>query len=349
MDYINVYDYDNKDYPFQIFLGGRGTGKTYSALNGGIDLPEPFIYMRRTGSEYELCNDSLKFGEGSNPMRSVNTDRGTNYGFISMNKHLSGMYNREPDPKNEGRFIYTGEPKAYACALSTVHNIRGIDLTHCGTLIYDEFIPEIHVTKMKGEADALFNAIETFGRNRELKGKPPLRVFLLANSNNIYNPIFVGLGIVAEIEKMLSRGKFDRYFQERGLAVHLLKSSDKFVEEKRDSALYRLTRGSDFEEMALNNRFAYNDFSLISPKKVSGYRPVVSLGNIYVYNKKGTSEYYFSYSPAKCKHLNDKILQDVKWFRQNYGIDFRHLFSNGFLTFETYDIKERILDVLDIK
>ena len=55
-DFINIYDYADREYPFQIFIGGRGVGKTYSALSG-VTVPErndKFIFMRRTQAELDL-------------------------------------------------------------------------------------------------------------------------------------------------------------------------------------------------------------------------------------------------------------------------------------------------------
>ena len=58
MEYINIWKYKDEHYPFQIFIGGRGTGKTYSALegclNGKIEDNKKFILMRRTAQEMDL-------------------------------------------------------------------------------------------------------------------------------------------------------------------------------------------------------------------------------------------------------------------------------------------------------
>ena len=66
---------DRSAMPFQVYIGGRGIGKSYSALRQlALDIPsdEKWIYMRRTGKEIEAC--STEFG---NPFKTINKDFGT--------------------------------------------------------------------------------------------------------------------------------------------------------------------------------------------------------------------------------------------------------------------------------
>lgn len=80
-DLINIWDYLDNNYPFQIFIGGRGTGKTYSAL-GATTSPEKrntyninkFIYLRRTKDDADILQDNEKDGEGANPYKKLNED-----------------------------------------------------------------------------------------------------------------------------------------------------------------------------------------------------------------------------------------------------------------------------------
>ena len=95
-DFINIYDYADTDYPFQIFIGGRGVGKTYSALSGATDpeRQDKFIFMRRTQAELDLLLDTDR-GEGLNPFKPINKDFGRNIGMKSLVKNMAGIYHRE--------------------------------------------------------------------------------------------------------------------------------------------------------------------------------------------------------------------------------------------------------------
>lgn len=342
MEYINVWNYINKEYPFQIFIGGRGTGKTYSALTNVLQSGNKFIYMRRTQDELDMIVDGAG-GEGANPFKPINTDLNVNIGFKPITKKLAGVYRRVLE---ETKLSYTGAPIGYGVALSTISGIRGMDFSDVQYVIYDEFIPELHVRKMKGEGSGFFNAVETINRNRELKGIDPPLYFLLANSNNIYNPLFIELGIVNEVEKLIRSGKKDKYLKDRGLAIHLLEATDEFKNKKSKTAIYKLTKGTKFNEMALDNTFSYNDFSLVVYHNVTGYRPICSFGKAYIYKKKGTKEIYVSYAPAKCESYNSDREQDIRRFNQHVGFYLVDYYTKGKIFFESYDLKELILNAI---
>ena len=342
MKYINIWDYKDKNYPFQIFTGGRGVGKTYSALDGVISRAEKFVFMRRTAQELDLMIDSDK-GEGANPFKPINRDRDREIGLHKIVKNLAGIYNRE---LIDEKLKPVGAPIGYAVALSTIASIRGLDFSDCTYCIYDEFIPEKHVRRMKNEGAALLNAYETMCRNRELDGQDPLYMFMLSNSNDIYNDIFIELGLVFEIEKMIRKGQTDIYFKDRGLAVHLLEASEEFIEAKSKTAVMKVAGDSDFSDMALNNKFAYNDFSLINPHKLTGFRPVCSIGKATLYKKKGDRFFYVSYAKAQCPRLNIDNEQDRMRFFNEYGRHLKPLFINSKIAFESYELKRQILDLI---
>lgn len=348
MEYINIWDYKDEHYPFQIFIGGRGTGKTYSALSGCIDgqhisQEDKFILMRRTAQELDLLLDSDR-GEGANPFKPINRDINRNIGMRSIVKNLAGIYNRELN--EEGKLKHVGEPIGYGVALSTIASIRGIDFSDASDCIYDEFIPEKHIRKMKGESDALLNAYETINRNREFYGKKALGLWLLANSNDIYNEIFIGLKIVDVVEKMIQSGKHDKYIPDRGLAIHLLESPKEFVEKKSKTALYRLTAGSEFAEMSLANNFAYNDFSLVAHRNLKGYVPICAIDNATIYRKKGDREIYVSYANARVPKYNTKTEHEKRRFMADFGLSLYQPFIDGCIIFESYALKAMLLDLI---
>lgn len=343
MKYLNIWEYKDDRFPFQIFIGGRGTGKTYGGLSGAIKLPDKFLYMRRTAQELDLMLDSDKYGEGANPFKPINRDQGVNIGMSKIVKNLAGIYHRE---MSDGRLRSVGAPIGYGVALSTISSIRSVDFSDCSDCIYDEFIPEAHVKKIKGEGTALLNAYETICRNREFIGEDPLRLWLLANSNNIYNDIFIELDIVSEVEKMVRKGKSDLYNEDRGLAIHLINNNEEFVEKKQATALYKLTRGTKFSDMALNNKFSYNDFSLIRHEKITGYRPICGFGKGYIYGKKGDSLLYVTYAAAKCVNYDIETEQGRRNFYNMIGRKLNDYFINSRIIFESYELKQTILDLI---
>jgi hypothetical protein len=132
--------------PFQVYIGGRGIGKSYSALRQlALDIPtdEKWIYMRRTGKEIEAC--STEFG---NPFKTINKDFGTVIVPESGGKGAAEYFYNETDEDNP---ILVG----YGVALSTFAGLRSMDLSDVTVTVFDEFIPERQVKRIKAEGEAL--------------------------------------------------------------------------------------------------------------------------------------------------------------------------------------------------
>lgn len=347
-DYINVYDYIRPGYPFQVFMGGRGAGKTYSALRGCIndfkDTDRKFIYTRRMQTQIDIALDSDTRGEGANPFKSLNKDFGWNYGIRRIVKNLCGIYNRK---YIQDKLSIDGEKIGYATALSTIATLRGIDMSDADRWIYDEFCKERQEAVMSGEFDALLNAYETFNRNREFKGEPPITLIMLSNTNDIYNPIIKGLGIVSDLEKMSRSQKKDKLFPKRGLAVHLLDSPESFIRKKERTALYRLMEGdSKFKRMALYNEFAYNDFSLVKRMPLAEYRPVCQIDACGVFRHKHRDEWYVCYAPVKFNQKRSDHEHELISFRRKAGCMLYEAYVDGRVFFESYALKEDMLAMI---
>lgn len=346
--FINIWEYHNKDIPFNIFIGGRGTGKTYSGLGEAVKSAKEFIFMRRLKSELEeLLVDK---GEDANPFQNLNRDNGWNYGIQMITDKRAGIYNME---KVGDEYKPVGPPIAHAIPMTTVAKMKGFELAKARYWLYDEFIKEPHVPKLKAEGDALFSAYDSICRNREFFGEDPIYMDLCSNATDIYNEIFKALGIVAIVEKMVASGQADKILRDRGLGIHLLESPPEFIEKRKQTAIMRLTKGTRYHDMALGNAFSYNDFSLIGYQKLTGYQPVCHIRQFdkngveaYLYRKKGENRYYVSYAECRGELFTVQHTQDVLRFQRKYGVLLHNPYVQGRLTFESYELKQFILDLI---
>lgn len=355
--FVNVYDFKDPDYVFQFFIGGRGTGKTYSSIGGAVEgeVTNKFMYSRVTDKEYQILLDK-KGVEGANPFKKYNLKNNTNYGLSKINNALAGIYQRE---KTEaGLLVPKGQPIGYASALYNIADLRSLDFFDVTDWILDEFIAEKHKHTMSDMSGAFFNAYETINRNREFEDsnniQEPVYVWASSNSNNIYNDMFKGLGIVADVEKMVRKGQTDKYYKDRKLAIHLLKNSPIFEEQKKKTALYCLTRGTLYAEMALGNKFAYDDFSLVGYKRLNDFTPVVNIvrGDVEysIYRRKGTKEMHVTYYKAKyVPTFNASKVHEKANFKKEFGNLLYAKFLSGCLSFETYELKCELLDMITVK
>lgn len=271
---------------FIFIYGGRGTGKTYGFLQEMIKRKTKFIYLRRLAAQVDIVKrDDMQ------PFKTLNRDNGWNINPFPVNKYVSAFYNS--DTNEDGKLIPIGESVGLLTGLSTFSNLRGIDCNDIDIICLDEFIPELNERPIKGEADAVFNTYETVNRNRELQGKQPVKFIFLANSNRIDNPLFLELKLVRIADKIRKSGEEFYYDKKRKmLLIDLYKS--KISEEKSDTALYQLTKGTDFYNMAIRNTFMNEERGRIESRPLIEYRPVVQIGEITVYKHKSKREFYVS-------------------------------------------------------
>lgn len=319
--------------PYIFIVGGRGTGKTYTALKTMREDGKRIMLMRRTQKQIDVISKDVM-----SPYKPLAVDEGFLYHTEAIAKDVACVYEDFDDGRKK--------PLGYMTALSTISNLRGFDASDVDVLIYDEFIPERHERPIKNEAEAFFNAYETLNRNRELKGQKPIQCLFLANANDLANPLFAALELTAKAERMKQRKQTYTVDPDRGYAIVLLTDSP-ISEKKALTALYKLTRNGRYNEMALNNIFAYNDLTNVRSEILSGYEPIVKVGDIYIYKHKSKKLYYatrhgsgeppeYSSTPTGLMHFYSK---------------FGHLKYNvvvGSMLFENYEIKDLVMKYLHL-
>lgn len=305
--YLDFEPIFNSKIPYWFINGARGIiGKTYGSLKYAKDHDIKIMYMRRTQAQADISGNPA-----FSPYKSINRDDGCNIQMKAVSKYNSAILEFD----DEGNIL---RELGYTCALSTISNIRSFDASEISCVIYDEFIPERHERPIKNEAAALFNALETIGRNRELYGKPPLKLIALSNSNDVSCPIYQELGLVGVARKMQAKGIDLWQNPKRGISI-LIPQHSPLHDQKAASSLYRLTAGSEFSSMALENEWLNNDFGLVASRPIGEYKALVHVGKLYLYKHKSNSgEYYCTMHPATCKHIftDDRI--ELARFRAVY-------------------------------
>lgn len=319
---------------FKFIIGARGIGKTFGELKYWVDkvrgTGNKIILMRRTQTQVDL----IKTPE-LNPFLALEYELGDSYRFIlkSINKNITGAYLTEYDP--ETNTYIAKELVCYLIALSTVSNIRGFagnDIVH---IIYDEFTGELHERPISNEGTAFLNAIETIGRNRELKGLEPLSVTCLSNSTLLANPVFIELRFVTLCEKALNKGKDFVNIPDRLTSIYMLHDSP-ISKAKAKTSLYKLAgEDSNFSAMSLRNDFNSEYFGLIKSKNLKEYKPLAVVGEITIYKHKSKREWYISshISGRPEKYASSEI--ELKRFNNNYYyLKLAHM--NRHIYFESY-------------
>ena len=330
----NYLDFDwivERSGPFCFIVGARGVGKTYGAIKYVLENNIKFLFMRRRQNEIEMLSSP-----DTNPLKANTND----ITVKSINKNMFGFYDTDEDGRPEG------SPRGYMCALSTISKLRGFDMHDVKLIIFDEFIGEAHDTPIKREGKAFKNAYETVNRNRELVGFPPVKVLALANSNELANPIFMEMGIVTAAEKMSMTGNQYYNDEKRGITI-IMPSGSKISEAKKQTALYKASEGSDFADMAIENKFEGYTADNVAPQPLGEYKPLAFVGELAIYKHKSQRRFYVCSHRAGIAREYRAGADDLKRARHDLYY-LRVAFLNNRIYFDTYLNKVLFENYLDI-
>lgn len=279
---------DKNDCPFIFITGGRGTGKTFSMLKYLIEKEQLFIYLRRKQTQVDIINK-----QEFSPFNPIAKHLKKEIVTEPITKFNTGFYFGEWDSEKE-KYIPIGKPLAISTGLTTISNLRSIGIAEeCKYIVYDEFIPEKHEKAIKNEAMAFLNCIETIGRNREINGDNPLRVVCLANAMDIGNAIFTELKLVDVADTMELKDYDYKVLKDRGILMIRLAHSP-ISSKKKETSLYRMTQGTGFYDMSVENYFAFEEKGQIKKYPINEFVMLCQMDDIFCYRHKSIELYYVS-------------------------------------------------------
>jgi hypothetical protein len=181
---------------------------------------------------------------------------------------------------------------------------------------------------------------ETVNRNRELEGLPPVKCVLLSNAQRLGNPILRGFNLIPVIENMQKTGQ--KSYADGAIRIELPFSE--VSEEKRQTALYNATKGSEFASEALDNNFINDSFTGVKKVNIQEYNPVVCVDDIYIYRHKSEAVYYACSIPAQVKKYRSRDNYIV--FYRLYGLRLKLAYGTDQLYFSDYSTKVDLLNLL---
>lgn len=244
-----------------VIIGKRQVGKTYGALLNMLKYDKRFILLRRTTAEL----DTISATPDLNPFKVFEPDY-----HVGLFKHGRFCEIRHYLTDPEG-VIEQGKQLGIATSLSQIAAIRGFNGSAFTDMVFDEFIPEKGVVTRKTEGDAFLNAYVTISGNRELSGKPPLRCWLLANTNNIRSSVLDALNLTDDI--LYARRKGKEIFTTDDGVLLIQPSSEKITELRKETALMkRVNAKGEFYKMAIENEWSYDESPFIRTLSLKGMK-----------------------------------------------------------------------------
>lgn len=322
------------DINFIIIIGKRQVGKTYNVLKLMIDTDARFLFMRRVKTELEMLEKNV-----NSPFEKIYPNK------IIFSKESDYTASIERiDETSEGD---TRTRIAMGVALSTIGNIRGFNGDLYDEWVFDEFIPEEQLFKVRNEKDTFLNAHTTVNGNRELEGRPCIRCWLLANSNNLNSGVLEALNISKEVERMSLRGEESRILKDRGIMILLPESKQIIEKRKKLGGLYKAIGGeSKFAKMAYENEFAYNDFSDVRGEPLREYNPFLTIGLLTIHLHKNAKRLYVTEKQrAKAKYILTDSDSGINQFNRKFS-DVRTAYLNGRVFFQDMHVKNIFLSYL---
>lgn len=351
MYYYNIEDDLNKykDAWAYMVWSGRNTGKTYSTLMHMLKADARFLYVKRTIEDVKLIISGSgkvgaklsQYGADFSPFKAINRDTGSNIRAFGIYKgYVGGFW--KCDEKNAPIL----SPIGYIVPLNAVSKVKGFDLSDCDFLIFDEFIPSKWERVDKSEGRQLLDLYMTVARDREHRGKPPLKLICLANPTDVNCAIFQELELADDASEMALSGIEYRY--ERGIMLHQISMGADFMEKEESMPALKAMEGTAWRAMSLGDGFAYNDMGMLGHISLKGFRCMIGVTyrkhKWYIYQR--DAQWYV------CKSPNTPVLgqydlnkdADIRRFYFEHQIDLKEEYVAGNVLFQTYTMYDVIIN-----
>lgn len=316
-DYFDGYYHlgaDLEKFPdavIYVIMSQRGPGKTYSALRYGLRTGQQLIYMKRTKDDVDLIANE---GMNMSPYEPLNRDFGINIRPRHISKGIAGFYRDGADENDP--------PVSYCLALNSLKNIKGMDLTSADLMILDEFVPtlgDIQVRRTEGQM--LLDCYMTASRDREMRGRPPLKLVLMSNTEQLACPIMDELELVDPTSDLIMSGESYKYIEDRKILIHFIRPQEYAVTSKaQDMGMAIAMRGTSWAARAFGGEFTGNDLTnVLVQKSLKGFVCEAEVWYkrkwFYVYKNPSTSEWRACRVPHKAKKtMNLETDTGVKQF-----------------------------------
>lgn len=325
--FYSIYKLLSFDYLWNMIIGERGNGKTYSVkkmfINNFIKHGRQFVWIRRYETEFddfeEFFSDIIKNNEFPEHELTVKGKK------LYCDKKLMGF----------------GIPLSKGITKKSV-NYSGVT-----DICFDEFlIPKgSNYHYLNNEVFRLFDLYETIARLRRVK------VYMLANSISQNNPYFREFNIKL-------KGQFNKINKQ--LIVEVTNTSE-YREVKKMSDFADLVKGTGYDKYAIDNEFiednynfiakksetAINRFNIKFDKVILGIWVDAKLGKLYVSRK------YNPEAPMYCitvDHLQPNYL--ILKSNSHYMDMLKNAYTYGFIYYEDIKLKgymENVQKYLNIK
>ena len=319
----------------------RGPGKTYSALWLCYYSDIKFIYMKRTDKDVNLIlkNDNMDFD--ASPYKDLKRDKGLNIVGVKIDDGIGAFYESDQE----------GEPKKLLCyvlSFNKVQAYKGFGFADCEFIIFDEVIPQKGERIKRSEGENLLDLYMTVSRDRQKRGRKPLKMLLFCNAEEISTPVTKELEIIDDIADLNASG-IPYLFTERKMLLHHITNEEVPITEAETLGIYEGMKGTAWFDKAFGGYFSGNDFSNVSKRSIRRSIPLIHVvyrkHDYYIYYKEEKGRYYMCSTPARCQYdYNLDRENEQKKFWCDFVVDLREACVNEQFKFEKYSMYDLLMN-----
>ena len=215
-----------------LLIGARRRGKTFACkkwlLNGYVYEGKKFIILRYTDEE---CQTLAK-------------DGGIRF-WGDVQSKVKKFENLKIEMTSSTVTI-DGNIAGYVMPVRLFHKFKGSQYEDVKNILFDEFIPE-DTTRYSGDQVSQFiNALMSVVSFRH-----DFKIILTANALDSGNPL---LNEILHVK--LKSGEFGLHKRrDRGAVVDYIPNSEDFIQYQKQGSIYKLIKGTRYEDNLLNNKF----------------------------------------------------------------------------------------------
>lgn len=320
----------------------RGPGKTYSALWMCYYNDIKFIYMKRTDRDVNLIlSDHSELDFDPSPYKDLKVDKGLNIIGVKIDDGMGAFY--EADAEGSPRKLL-----CYVLSFNKVQAYKGFSFKECEFIIFDEVIPQKGERVKRSEGENLLDLYMTVSRDRQKRGRKPLKMLLFCNAEEITTPVTKELEIIDDIADLNASGESHR-FTKRKMLLHHITDKEVPVTEKETEGIYEGMKGTAWFDKAYGGYFSGNDFTNVTKRSIRRSKPLIQLSyrrhDYYIYFNEEKNRYYMCSQPARCSfYYNLDRENEQKKFYVDFAIDLREACIEEQFKFERYSMYDLIIN-----
>ena len=197
------------------------------------------------------------------------------------------------------------------------------------------------------EGKQLLDLYMTVSRDREHRGRPPLKLIGLANPTDINCPLFQELEIADDAADMDRAG--EEYRKTRGILLHAIKMGNAFQQNEESMAALQAMTGTAWHDMTTGEGFAYNDTDMVRRVSLKGYKCRLEIiyrrFHWYIYRKDASVYVCRSRGNPSDGTYDLNKDQDVRAFYLEHYFELKADYIDGNVLFENYTMYDVLINI----